>query len=131
MYLSELSHRLLAEISSFVQKEAARGFLNLLFTKDQRISQIQEYHQRIGTSVTSFQESHDIFSLASLHLPTEQISTLLNIQAWQSRNENARVADQQELNRSLSNLETNHQQLKETLSMFLNGQPENGLTVFF
>jgi len=62
-YLSELSHRLLAEISFFVQKEATRGFLNLLFTKDQRISQIQEYHQRIGTSVTSFQVSHHIFSL--------------------------------------------------------------------
>ena len=68
---------------------------------------------------------------ASLHLLTKQISALLNIEAWQSRNENARVADQQELNQSLSNLEMNHQQLKETLGVFLNGQPENGLTVFF
>src|SRR5882762_3043420 len=53
-------HRLLDKISSFVQKEATRGFLNLLFTKDQRISQIQEYHQQIGTCVTSFQVSHHI-----------------------------------------------------------------------
>jgi hypothetical protein len=63
LYTYRSCHRLLDEISSFVQKEATRGFLNLLFTKDQRISQIQEYHQRIGTSVTSFQASHYIFSL--------------------------------------------------------------------
>src|ERR1700734_572290 len=55
------SHRLLAEISAFVQKEADCGFLKLLFTKDRRITRIEEYHRRIGTSVTSFQESHYIF----------------------------------------------------------------------
>jgi len=67
---------------------------------------------------------------ASLHLPRVQISTLLNIQAWQSRNENARVADQQELNQSLSNLETNYQQLKETLGVFGMVKPKMDLLLF-
>jgi hypothetical protein len=50
-------HRLLDDIAVFVQKEASCGFLKLLYTKDQRIAQIEEYHRCIGTSVTSFQES--------------------------------------------------------------------------
>jgi len=52
-----LSHRLLDEISGFVQKEHLCGFLKLLFTKDQRIAQIEVYHRRIATSVASFQVS--------------------------------------------------------------------------
>ena len=54
------SHRLLDEITTFVQKEASRGFLNLLFTKDRRISRIDEYHRRIAMSATSFQASCEI-----------------------------------------------------------------------
>ncbi|KIM87192.1 hypothetical protein PILCRDRAFT_303643 [Piloderma croceum F 1598] len=53
--------RLLNEISTFVQKEASRPFLTLLFTKDQRIAQIDQYHRRIGTAVTSFQAGRHIF----------------------------------------------------------------------
>jgi hypothetical protein len=51
------SHRLLDEISAFVQKEALCGFLKLLFTKDQRITRIEEYHRRIGDAATTFQAS--------------------------------------------------------------------------
>src|ERR1700683_295751 len=43
----ELSYRLLEEISTFIKKEASCIFLKLLFTKDQRITQIDEYHRRI------------------------------------------------------------------------------------
>ncbi|KIM73018.1 hypothetical protein PILCRDRAFT_15623 [Piloderma croceum F 1598] len=86
---------LLVEISSFVQKEATRGFLKLLFTKDERIARIEEYHRHIGTL----------------------ISALLNIQAWQSMNEKARATDQRELNERLSSLEINHQLLPETLNV--------------
>jgi hypothetical protein len=55
------SYRLLKEISAFVQREASRGFLKLLFTKDQRIAQIEAYHRRITTSVESFQVSRARF----------------------------------------------------------------------
>jgi hypothetical protein len=50
-------HRLLDEISEFVQKEPLCGFLKLLFTKDQRIAQIDAYHRRIAISVASFEVS--------------------------------------------------------------------------
>jgi ABC-type sugar transport system ATPase subunit len=40
----------------------------------------------------------------------------LNIQAWQTRNDNALTVDQQILNEQLHHLETNQQQLMETLS---------------
>jgi hypothetical protein len=52
-----LFYRLLEEISTFIEKEASCVFLKLLFTKDQRIAKIDEYHRRIATSVTSFQVS--------------------------------------------------------------------------
>jgi hypothetical protein len=48
------SYSLLKEISAFVQREASRRFLKLLFTKDQRITQIEGYHQRIEASIKSF-----------------------------------------------------------------------------
>jgi hypothetical protein len=51
------SHRLLDEISAFVQKEALCGFLKLLFTKDQRIARIEAFHRRIGDAATAFQAS--------------------------------------------------------------------------
>jgi Trp operon repressor len=54
------SNRLLDEISAFVQQEASRAFLKLLFTKDERIARIEEYHQRISTTVTTFQASRGI-----------------------------------------------------------------------
>jgi hypothetical protein len=60
------SHRLLDEISAFVQKEASRPFLGLLFTKDQRIAQIEKYHRRNSTAVISFQVSHDIFTASPI-----------------------------------------------------------------
>ena len=56
-----ISHRLLNEISEFVQKEVSYPFLKLLFTKDQRIARIEQYHGRITTAVTSFQVSRDTF----------------------------------------------------------------------
>ncbi|KIM82420.1 hypothetical protein PILCRDRAFT_461876 [Piloderma croceum F 1598] len=96
--LADLS-RLLKEISAFVQREASRGFLKLLFTKDQRIAQIEAYHRRITTSIESF-----------------QISALLDIHAWQKKNVNARTADQRALNERLLHLETNQQRLMEALT---------------
>jgi hypothetical protein len=50
-------------------------------------------------------------------MKTQQISALLNIYAFQDRNDNARAADQQELNYRLNHLQANQQQLVETLSM--------------
>ena len=61
-----ISCRLLKEISAFVTKEASRGFLQLLFTKGQRISQIGDYYMRIGISIDSFRASFDILDITSL-----------------------------------------------------------------
>ena len=55
------SHRLLTEISLFIEKEAARAFLNILFTADERISRIDQYHRRVGAIATSFQASYYMF----------------------------------------------------------------------
>ena len=57
--------RLLEEISTFVRKEASRGFLNLLFTKDQRIARVERYYRRIGVSIESFQVSRHSFDTIS------------------------------------------------------------------
>ncbi|KIM73991.1 hypothetical protein PILCRDRAFT_715514, partial [Piloderma croceum F 1598] len=92
--------RLLEDISSFIQKEALCGFLKLLFTKDQRIAQIDGYYRRIDDSIQSF-----------------QISALLDIRGWTKRNNDAREVDQQVLNEQLLKLETNQQRLMETLNM--------------
>lgn len=45
----------------------------------------------------------------------KQIAALLDIQEWQKRNDAARMADQQALNERLLQLETNQQQMMETL----------------
>jgi hypothetical protein len=58
-----LSYRLLKEISIFVRKETSRPFLKVLFTKDERIARIEQYHRRIATAVTSFQESRHFLSV--------------------------------------------------------------------
>ena len=50
----------------FIQKESSCGFLKLLFTKDQRITRIEGYYQRIDTSIESFEASCDILETASL-----------------------------------------------------------------
>jgi hypothetical protein len=58
-----------------------------------------------------------IFETASLIFKVENNRyPLLNIQAWQTRNDDARAADQQVLNERLLVLETNQEELKETLS---------------
>jgi hypothetical protein len=56
-------HRLLDEISVFVQKDASCVFLKLLFTKNERIDKISEYHVRIGTLIAAFQVTCHIFCL--------------------------------------------------------------------
>lgn len=47
--------RLLKEVSDFVQKQTAEGFMKSLSTKDQRIAQIENYYRRIESAIASFQ----------------------------------------------------------------------------
>jgi hypothetical protein len=47
--------RLLEEILVFVQKHTAQGFLKSLYTKGDRITQIDAYHRRLAFSIDSFQ----------------------------------------------------------------------------
>jgi len=98
----------------FVQKEHLCGFLKLLFTKDQRIAQIEVYHRRITTSVASFQVSSHL-RVRTIEATDKQISALMSIHTWQRRNDDARAADQKELNEQLTYLETNQRKLMETL----------------
>jgi hypothetical protein len=46
---------LLQDILDFVQKQASYNFLKQLYTKDERIARIEEYHRRIGSMVAAFQ----------------------------------------------------------------------------
>ncbi len=111
-------HRLLEEISVFVQKETSRPFIKLLFTKGQRIAQIEQYHRSISTTVTSFQASRHVCEcMTCLNQLGQQISALVSIQSWQAMNDDARAVDQRALNESLARLEANQQQLVHTLSM--------------
>ena len=55
--------------------------------------------------------------LPPLTLEPQQLLTLLNIQDWQSRSEEARLQDQKSLNSRLETLEHNQSQLKDVLSM--------------
>jgi hypothetical protein len=92
--------------------------LTLLFTKGQRIAQIEQYHGRISTAVNSFQASHHInHRFTGGRQQSQQISALVSIQVWQSRNDDARVVDQRALDERLARLETNHQQLIQTLGL--------------
>jgi len=50
-----LSHRLLEEISAFVHKQAAYGFIKLLIVKEDRLSAIQGYHRKVMSFVDAFQ----------------------------------------------------------------------------
>jgi hypothetical protein len=52
-------------VSSFVEKAASSAFLKLLFTKDQRISRIEGYYNRIGDLMDSFQVCCNVFETAS------------------------------------------------------------------
>jgi hypothetical protein len=102
---------------AFVRKEAVRGFLKLLFTKDQRVTQIEVY---IDTSIDSFQASTRIIkSVVLIDSGQTCISALLNIHVWQTMSDDARADDQRALNERLLHLETNRQRLTriETLSM--------------
>ena len=60
-----LFYRLLENASAFVEKAASSAFLKLLFTKDQRISRIDGYYNRIGDLFDSFQVGCDVLDAAS------------------------------------------------------------------
>jgi hypothetical protein len=47
--------RLIKEINFFVQNEQGRGFLKLLFSKDERIAAIENYHRRLCVCATALQ----------------------------------------------------------------------------
>jgi hypothetical protein len=52
-----MASSLLNEISQFVQKETAAGFMKSLSEKGDRIAQIDNYYRQIETSIASFQVS--------------------------------------------------------------------------
>jgi len=92
----ESLQRLLKEISQFVHKQTTNKFLKSLLTKEERHVQIESYYHQIETHAASF-----------------QISALLNIQDWLSRNDKAREEDQKTLYALLNDLQSNQSRLEE------------------
>jgi len=111
--------RLLDEISVFLQGQISAGFLQLLYSKDERISMIEGYHRRISAIADAFQVSLQfcftffIYSFRSTRWC--QISALVEIQAWHAKDKHARIADQLILNERLGMLEANQMQLMKAL----------------
>ena len=52
---SAIFFRLLDEISAFLQRQINTGFLKSLYSGEERISKIEEYHRRICATVDAFQ----------------------------------------------------------------------------
>jgi hypothetical protein len=50
----DLFYRLMHQILSFLKKEADRDFLASIFAKDDRITQIEDYHRKICTLTNTF-----------------------------------------------------------------------------
>lgn len=96
------------------------------------MAQIDAYHRQIGTLVKSFQASSSML-LIHVHRKLRlfwlaQISSLLNIQDWQARYDNARTKDHEELMNRLDDLEVNHNKLLEILSTYISTSFKPGLT---
>ena len=108
--------RFLDAISVFVHKETQSSFLKLLFTKSRRISQIDSFYRQLVISAASFEVCCTVLNAPCRYEWRHQISTLVDVIAWQTRNDDARAADQRVLDEMLFCLENNEQQLKETLS---------------
>jgi hypothetical protein len=110
--------RLLDEISDFVQNEASSSLLRLLFTKDRRACRIECYYKRICTVIQSFHASYKVVEITSLTDTSgkQQVSGMLKIEEWKTRNIDVQAADQHALQILLSKLETNHHRLKDALS---------------
>jgi len=108
-----------------VQQQATYTFLKCLHTHDRRIALIEGYHRRILTSVAAFQASSvssilvTQFRQRSILIGPLQITSLLNIQDWQSKYDEARANDQRLLFERFGELEANHGRLMEALSEYL------------
>jgi len=90
-------HRVLNQVSEFIQQQTACSFLKSMYSKDHRIAQINTYYRQIESLVHSF-----------------QISALLNIQDWQTLNDGARAKDKDELMSRLDDLEKHQNKLMKS-----------------
>jgi hypothetical protein len=90
-----------------------------MYTKDQRIAQIDAYYRQIEILVNSFQASCNTMRFLWDLTRLIKISALLNIQNWHAQDNSARAADQDELVSRLDDLERNQKKLVDTLDMWL------------
>ncbi|KAF7982534.1 hypothetical protein HWV62_28160 [Athelia sp. TMB] len=88
------ARRLLNDVSSSAKEQASYSFLKTVYFKDKTTSQIDNFNRRIASCVTTY-----------------QISSLIEISAWQAWNDQARKADQEALDRRLTDLQANKQHL--------------------
>ncbi|KAF7369965.1 Kinase-like protein [Mycena sanguinolenta] len=91
---------LLKDIHKFLQTEQDRSFLKALFHGDSRISAIEMFYRRIGTTTTAF-----------------QISASLNIQNMLRDNERARIEDAHALTERFVVLRNDHDELRRELNI--------------
>ncbi|KAF7350710.1 Kinase-like protein [Mycena sanguinolenta] len=91
---------LLKDIHKFLQTEQARSFLKALFHADSRISAIEMFYRRMGTTTTAF-----------------QISASLNIQHMLRDNERARIEDAHALTQRFVALKNDHNELRWELEI--------------
>ena len=90
-------------------------FLQSLFTKQERIAEIDGYHRQVDSLVTEFKVSLYRTSTNDVNHLKQQLSHLINTNQWQSTMEEALGTDQQMLNNKLHNLETDQEQLFKLL----------------
>jgi len=103
-----------------VQNETVTEFMKSLTKTDERIAQIAAYYRRLDASVASFQvrDAQILAQQDTISCFHSQITSLVNIQDRQTRNDEARLKDQKALHDRLNDLDSTQNRLKEMLSMF-------------
>ncbi|KAK2464437.1 hypothetical protein APHAL10511_003585 [Amanita phalloides] len=98
-------NKLSTEVAHLIEMAASKRFLEVLFAKDPRESQIRDFHRRIDSLAISF-----------------QITALFDIKSAQVRNEEARVQDQLILDQRLGGIENDHTELRSVLQGLMDQQ---------
>ncbi|KAK2462742.1 hypothetical protein APHAL10511_005260 [Amanita phalloides] len=98
-------NKLSTQVAHLIEMATSEHFLEVLFAKDLRQSQIREFHRRIDSLAISF-----------------QITTLLDITSVQVQNEEAQVQDKLILDQRLEGIENNYAELRSMLQALMDQQ---------
>jgi hypothetical protein len=103
-----------------VNKETATEFMKSLIQTNDRIAQIASYYDELNASAALFHVciAKTLAPQFALSFFYSQI-TVLDIQDWQRRNDEARLKDQKALHDRLNDLDSNQSDLRKMLGTFL------------